>query len=136
MKKNAQYEINFATNTITVTKRFLAAASQIGTAEFATMAQLRALNMPIAVREIHRRQQETRWNYERIEPYLKYVVDSDRHLADFASVKKSSGYMKTWGWFKKNFPMYKMLPELDEHHRIMVLPSDYQEDDDSVVNIA
>ncbi|MBR2773012.1 MAG: hypothetical protein IKD78_13570 [Bacteroidales bacterium] len=136
MKKNAQYEINFATNTITVTKRFLQASSQIGTPEFVTMEQLRELNNPISVREIHRVQKENRWGYERMEAYLKHVVDSDRYLADYTTVKDACGYMATWGWFKKTFPMYKMLPELDEHNRIMVLPSDYEEDDDRIQSIA
>lgn len=54
MIKHANYEINFVINTITVTKRFLAAASQIGTQEYATMTELRKLQMPITVREIHR----------------------------------------------------------------------------------
>ena len=60
MKKNNQYEINFASNTIIVTKAFLEKASQMDTPEYATMTQLRALNMPISMREIHRKQQETR----------------------------------------------------------------------------
>jgi len=136
MKKNYQYEINFAANTIVVTKRFLQAASQIGTTEFATMTQLRALNMPITVREIHRIQKETRWSYARIEGYLQNVVDSENYLADYAAVKKSCGYMGTWGWFKKNFPKYAALPELDDQHRIMILPADYQEDDDTVRKFA
>ena len=136
MKKNYQYEINFAANTIVVTKRFLQAASQIGTTEFATMTQLRALNMPITVREIHRKQQETRWSYTRMEAFLKNVVDSDRYLADFANVRESCGYMQTWGWFKKNFPKYSSIPEMDEQHHIIVLPADYEEDDDCILKTA
>ncbi len=136
MKKNALYEINFATNTITVTKRFLAAASQIGTQEYATMTELRKLQMPITVREIHRTKQETRWGYERMEGFLRHVVDSEHYLADYATVKESCGYMATWGWFKKTFPKYNMLPEMDEHHRILILPADYQEDEDSVQETA
>ena len=136
MKKNNQYEINFAANTIIVTKRFLQAASQIGTTEFATMTQLRALSMPITVREIHRTQRETRWSYARMEGFLRNVVDSDRYLADYATVKESCGYMQTWGWFKKTFPKFAMLPEMDENHHIIVLPADYQEDEDRIQEIA
>ena len=136
MKKNCQYEINFAANTIVVTKRFLQAASQIGTTEFATMTQLRALNMPITVREIHRTQRETRWSYARMEGYLRNVVDSEHYLADYAAVKESCGYMGAWGWFKKTFPKYAKLPELDDQHRIMILPADYQDDDDTVRKLA
>lgn len=136
MKKNANYEINFAINTITVTKRFLAAASQIGTQEYATMTELRKLQMPITVREIHRTVKETRWNYARIEDYLRNVVDSERYLADYAAVRDGKGYMGTWAWFKKTFPKYAEVPELDENHHYMILPCDYQEDEETVRKIA
>ncbi len=92
MKKNNQYEINFAANTIVVTKRFLQAASQIGTTEFATMTQLRSLNMPITVREIHRtKSSKPRWNYKRMESFLRHVVDSERYLADYRAMKDAYG---------------------------------------------
>ncbi len=38
--------------------------------------------------------------------------------------------MGTWAWLQKTFPKYDTLRELDEHHRIIVLPADYLEDDD------
>ena len=99
MKKNNQYEINFASNTITVTKAFLQAASQMDTPEFATMTQLRALNMPITVREIHRVPKERRWSSKRMETY---------------------GYMGTWSWFKKTFANYKTA-KLNENYQYITM---------------
>jgi hypothetical protein len=69
MKKNQQYEINFANNTVIVTKAFLQAASQTDTPEFNQMLKLRALNMPITVREI-RRKSDNRWSYAQMENYI------------------------------------------------------------------
>lgn len=136
MKKNAQYEINFASNTIIVTKRFLAAASQIGTTEFATMSELRKLQMPITVQQIHRKQRENRWSYERMERFISMVENSDSYMADFAATENGAGYMATWAWFKKTFPKYKNCPELNENHRFIVLPHDYEENDTDTLNIA
>ena len=44
---NKPYAIDFTTNTVTVTKKFLEAASMIGTTEFNTMMQLRQMNLTI-----------------------------------------------------------------------------------------
>ena len=120
MKKNNQYEINFASNTITVTKAFLQAASQMDTPEFATMTQLRALNMPITVREIHRVPKERRWSEKQMETFIRNVVDSDRYMKDYQKTMETYGYMKTWGWFKKTFANYKTA-KLNENHLFVTM---------------
>ena len=120
MKKNCQYEINFASNTITVTKVSLQAASQMDTPEFATMTQLRALNMPITVREIHRVPKERRWSEKQMETFIRNVVDSDRYMADYQKTMETYGYMKTWGWFKKTFANYKTA-KLNENHLFVTM---------------
>ena len=73
MKKNANYEIDFTTNTITVTRKFREAASIIGTPEFNLMKELRALNMPITERIINRTKGEADQILRRLLP------DADRH---------------------------------------------------------
>ena len=120
MKKNRSYEINFASNTIIVTKNFLDKASQMDTPEFVAMAQLRALNMPITVREIHRTQRETRWNCQRMEIFIKHTVDSERYIKDYETMLETYGYMKTWGWFKHTFANYKTA-KLNENHQYITM---------------
>ena len=120
MKKNNQYEINFASNTIIVTKAFLEKASQMDTPEYATMTQLRALNMPISVREIHRKTREARWNCQRMEIFIKHTVDSERHMKDYETMLETYGYMKTWGWFKNTFANYKTA-KLNEKHQYITM---------------
>ena len=100
MKKNQQYEINFASNTVIVTKAFLQAASQTDTPEFNQMMKLRALNMPITVREI-RRKSDNRWSYARMENYIQCVENSEKYYGDYRAVRKAQGYLRTWRWFKK-----------------------------------
>ena len=126
MKKNASYEINFATNTITVSRRFLRAANQMGTDEFNTMSKLRELNMPIAVRSVSRSRSRgaKQWSYAQIERFLLQVADSERYLADFRTMRKAFPYPQVWAWFRSTFPNYAAVPELDEAHRIVVLPAD------------
>lgn len=124
MKKNQQYEINFATNTINVTKAFLQAASQTETHEFDTMMKLRELHMPITVREI-RRKSDHRWSYKRMKNYIECVENSENYLAEFQTVKKAQGYLRTWRWFKKTFPNHTDIPEQNDEHRIIVTPADY-----------
>lgn len=133
MKKNAQYEINFATNTIVVTKRFREAASIIGTPEFSTMIELRKLNMPITERIIKRTAKSDRWCIARMEKYIRNVDEADRYMADFNTLREGVGYMKVWAWFKKTFPNYAATPELNEDHKIVVTPADYLQDMDETI---
>lgn len=127
MKKNQNYEINFATKTITVTKKFLEAASQMGTDAFAEMLQLQALNMPIAVQEIHRKPKIAKWSYERMERYLDNVQDSEKWSADYKAMKESTSHAEVWGWFKDTFIQVdkkgkRIAPKLNEEHKIIVMP--------------
>ena len=126
MKKNNQYEINFATNTIIVTKNFLQAASQMDTPEYVTMTQLRALNMPITVREIHRVPKERRWSEKQMETFIRNTVDSDRNMVDFQKTMETYGYMKTWSWFKKTFANYKTA-KLNENHLFVTMTKEQME---------
>ncbi len=127
MKKNQNYDINFATKTIIVTKKFLQEASQMGTDAFTEMLQLQALNMPIAVQEIHRKPKVPKWSYERMERYLTNVEDSAKWKADYDALKESVSHAELWGWFKNIFIQVdkngkRIMPKLNENHKIIVMP--------------
>ena len=136
MKKNTNYEINFATNTIIVTRKFREAASVIGTPEFNTMVELRKLNMPITERIIKRTSGEDRWSFARMKSFIRNVDDADRYMADFETLRDAVGYMKVWAWFKKTFPNYAATPELNDDHKIVVTPADYLKDDEKSIKAA
>ena len=132
MKKNTNYEINFTTNTIIVTKRFREAAAVIGTPEFNTMMELRKLNMPITEKVITRTNREDRWTYKRMKQFICNVDEADRYLADFNTLRDAVSYMKVWAWFKVTFPNYTSTPEMNENHKIVVTPADYLQDADDI----
>ena len=128
MKKNQDYEINFATNTIIVTKKFLRDAGQMGTDAFTKMRQLQELKMPIAVREIHRKPKVAKWTYKRMERYLMNIDTSKNDwIADYATLKESVSHAEVWAWFKSNFIQVnekgkRIAPKLNENHKIIVMP--------------
>ena len=133
MKKNQQYGINFATNTIIVTKVFMEEASQLGTDAFQKMMELRSLNIPIAVRVI-KRKSDKRWSYRQMENYISCVEDSEKYFEDYRTVKKAFGYLKTWKWFRRTFPNHATSYEMNENHKLIVTPADYPKDDTTISN--
>ena len=127
MRKNQNYEINFATKTITVTKKFLQEASQMGTDAYDKMRQLQELNMPIAVQEIHRKPKVAKWTFARMERYLTNVENSEKWIADYTTLKQSASHAEVWGWFKSNFIRVdekgkRIAPKLNDNHKIIVMP--------------
>ena len=130
MKKNQNYEINFVTKTITVTKQFREEASQMGTDAFNTMKDLLALNMTIVEREIHRKSPKVpKWSYKEMRNYLEQVENSKSWIADFEALQKAVAHGVVWSWFKSNFnPVDKkgkrVVPTMNANHKIIVMPSD------------
>ena len=127
MKKNQNYEINFVTKTITVTKQFREDASQIGTDAFVQMQELLKLDMPIVEREIHRKPKVAKWTFARMERYLLNVEDSEKWTADYTALKNSASHAEVWGWFRGNFIQVnskgkRILPKLNENHQYIVTP--------------
>ena len=128
MKKNQNYEINFATNTIIVSKKFLAAASVMETAAYKEMLELQKLGMPIGVKEIHRgKAKEKKWTFTRMEHYLKNVTESDKWMADYKTLKEATCHPVVWNWFKSTFDILddkkkNRVPEMNADHKIIVGP--------------
>lgn len=131
MKKNTQYEINYATNTITLNHRFAKAAGILGSEEFQTMKELRELGMKITVLpQKERKGNKSRLSYVKMSRYIACLADSDNHMKDFEAIRtasKSSNnpYQYVWKWFMSTFPNYANIPEFDEDRKIVVTPSDY-----------
>ena len=141
MKKNQNYEINFATNTIIVSKKFLAAASVMETAAYKEMLELQKLGMPIGVKEIHRgKTKEKKWTFTRMEHYLKNVTESDKWMADYKTLKEATCHPVVWNWFKSTFDILddkkkNRVPEMNADHKIIVGPWT-KANRDAVTNIA
>ena len=125
MKKNAPYEINWTTNTITVSKRFMEESTIMGQGTYATMMELRKLGMPISVREIHRKKTGPMWSIERREWYLDHVEDSDEYWKKYNALDGNSRATK-WAWFKKTFPHCQKTPVLTDDLKYKVHPDEYE----------
>ena len=106
MKKSQRYSINFATNTITVTKAFLEGASQMGTKDYNTMLELRNLNMRIVPEVVRHPNRKASWTFAKMERYLEKFGNAETK-AKYAEVKASKPYPSVWSWFVATFPEYR-----------------------------
>ncbi len=129
MKKNHDYEINFTSKTITVTKAFLEKASQMNTPAYDTMKELLALNMTIVEREIKRKSPKVpKWSYAEMRNYLMQVENSESWIADFEALQKAVAHGVVWSWFKSNFTPVdakgrRITPKMNSDHKIIVMPA-------------
>ena len=123
------YEINFITNTITITKKFAQEASQIGTEAFKTMMELRQLGMTI-ITKTPAKKKNTSLTYAKMETYISLLEDTEKYQAEFKAVCAESLAMKVpyvyvSNWFKKTFPNYGKLPERNAEMKIVNTPANY-----------
>ena len=133
MEKN--YKINFAANTVTVTKTFLRAAqSDISSIEFKTLAQLREMGLTVIERPTPRRKKTHHATYKQMLTYISCVTDAARYLAEFevvrlASLEKPNPYQYVCEWYDRTFPNHNDLPEFDDEGKIInfVAPIDEEE---------
>ena len=84
------YKICFATDTITVTKKFMEDASVINSAAFKEMMALRKLGMAIVVREVKPRKKNT-ITYAQMLQYISLVENSEKYLATFHVMRAEAG---------------------------------------------
>ena len=106
MKKSQSYSINFATNTITVTKAFLEGASQMGTKDYNTMMELRSLNMRIVPEVVRHPNRKASWTFAKMERYVDKFGNAETK-AKYAEMKASNPYPTVWSWFVRTFPEYR-----------------------------
>ena len=126
-KKNANYEINYVTNTITVSRKFLEEASTLGPAAD-TMNTLRSLGMKIVEKAPVKRRKGT-LTYAKMEKYIKCVENSEAYLAEYNATKEAAKatnnpHAHVWKWFKAHFPNHDKLPEYNENLQIIVTPAE------------
>ena len=89
MKKN--YKIDFAANTVTVTKTFLHTAdTDINSPEFKTLTQLREMGLTIVEKAAPRRKNVHHATYKQMLAYISCVTDAARYLAEFEVVRLAS----------------------------------------------
>ena len=123
MKKN--YKIDFAANTVTVTKTFLRTAeTDINSPEFKTLTQLREMGLTIVEKAAPRRKNAHHATYAQMKLYISCVTDAARYLAEFevvrlASLEKPNPYQYVREWYDRTFPNRNDVPELDDNGKII-----------------
>ena len=119
------YEINWATNTITMTKKFAAEANQYGTKAYKMLMDVRSKGFHIVVKETKPRKAcPTRITFKKMETILSCMSDPDERLAELHAVMdagkgQKNQYEYVRKWFLANSPHYREIPILDADHRII-----------------
>lgn len=129
-KKNG-YQINFVTNTVTVTRKFQEAASQIGTEEFNIMMQLRQMNLTIVVKSPVKKKSAA-LTYAKMQKFISCLDEAEKYQHMFDAIREESKgmpnpYQHVVSWFHNTFPKYGQLPEHDADMRIVNTPAEYQD---------
>ena len=126
---NKPYAIDFTTNTVTVTKKFLEAAQMIGTPEFNTMMQIREMGMTI-ITKAPAKKKNTKLTYDKMKKYIALLDEAEKYQKEFDAVlveskAYDSAYAYVLKWFKKTFPSYGKQPERDANLKIVNTPANY-----------
>lgn len=125
------YSIDFASNTVTITRNFRDAASQLNTPEFNIMKQLREMNLTILVKTPNKKK-STALTYAKMQKFISCLDEADKYQTMFDAVRKESKgmpapYKYVVSWFHNTFPKYGQLPEHDADMRIVNTPAEYQD---------
>lgn len=130
------YRIDFAANTVTVTKKFHEEAeSDITSVAFRDMKAFRAMGLTVVVKET-KRTKSKHISYDDMLHYISCVENSEFYMARFAAVKneaasKRDQYNRVLKWFKKTFPHFYDMPEFTSDNKIRVTSADYPADEDN-----
>lgn len=103
------YEINYITNTITVSKKFLEQASTLGGDTYDTMKALRELGMPIILEKMKKRKASSRLTYKQMLHHISCLADAKHYLAEFEAVRKA------WTWLIHQCECHT-LPQCSQSH--------------------
>lgn len=125
------YSIDFASNTVTITRKFRDAASQLNTPEFNIMKQLHEMNLTILVKTPNKKK-STALTYAKMQKFISCLDEADKYQTMFDAVRKESKgmpapYKYVVSWFHNTFPKYGQLPEHDADMRIVNTPAEYQD---------
>lgn len=127
--RNNGYKIDYTTNTITVTKKFMEEAGIIGTSAFSTMKELRQMGMNITVKETAPRK-NNKITYAQMVQYISCVENSTLYMAQFNAIReeaksKNNPYNRVLEWFNQTFPCFYDMPEFNAKNEVIVTPANY-----------
>jgi len=129
------HAVDFTTNTVTVTKKFMMNASQWGSAENNLMKEFQAYGLRIVLETRKPRtpkktdkSKPALLTYAMMEAYIRMLDVADEMLSEFEAVREAAKSRRNRqqyvnDWFRKTFPRYDAIPELDDDNRIVYNPN-------------
>ena len=133
MKKGFSYAVDFRANQVTITKKFEEKASQWGTEENDLMKEFLAYGLRIVVetrkpRTTKNTDKPALLTYAMMEAYIRMLDVADEMLSEFEAVRETAKSRRNRqqyvnDWFRKTFPRYDAIPELDDENRIVYNPN-------------
>lgn len=127
--KTTGYKINYSTNTVIVTKKFMEEAGIIGTPEFNQRKILADMGLTFKIKETAHRK-SNKITYSQMVQYISCVENSSLYMAQFDAVReeaksKKDTYNRVLNWFNKTFPCFYDMPEFNAKNEVIVTPADY-----------
>ena len=133
MKRSRMYEVNYLNKTVTVTHKFMDAATQIDSDEFGLLTQFSDMGLRVLVEGRKRRPKPKNGKlplvtFKMIQDYIAMLDDAEDMQKEFESIRESSKNRKDRtqyvnAWFRATFPRYDEVPEFDEDYRIVHNPN-------------
>lgn len=132
MKKGFEYAVDYRKNAVVVTKKFEMAASQWNSNESKLMRQFKEYGLTIVV-ETRKPRTTTKGKtslltYAMMRAYIEMLDVADEMLSEFEAVREAAKSRRNRqqyvnDWFRKTFPRYDAIPELDDDNRIVYNPN-------------
>ena len=133
MKRSRNYEINYLNKVVTVSRKFMDAATQINSNEFDLLTQFSDMGLRVLVEGRKRRPKPKDGKlplltFKMMEDYIAMLDDAEDMQKEFESIRESSKSRKgrtqyVNNWFRAIFPRYDEVPEFDEDYRIVHNPN-------------
>jgi hypothetical protein len=115
--------INHVANTITLTKKFLHAASNPASDECAYLQQIRTSfpNLRVTTTPATKKKSSSRprLSYKQMRNYINCLPDGEKWIEPFEQVmqlakSQKNPYLYTYNWFAGTFPGYENIPQFDD----------------------
>ncbi|MBQ8620526.1 MAG: hypothetical protein IJ418_23875 [Clostridia bacterium] len=115
--------INHVANTITLTKKFLHAASNPSSDECAYLQQIRTNfpNLRVTTTPATKKKSSNRprLSYKQMRNYINCLPDGEKWIEPFEQVmqlakSQKNPYLYTYNWFAGTFPGYENIPQFDD----------------------
>lgn len=129
MKKG--YSIDFAANTVTITKAFAQKANELGSTEFETLMKLRDMGLRIVNAPAKTKpRRKNVITYDMMIHHMNNMAEAETYLEEFDAVRDESRnhpncYQYVRNWFDKRFPNYAAVPQFDKNLKIVNIPVNY-----------